>query len=107
MIDLVYFQEDDTGAKPFVEWHSRLRDTVAKMQIAKRLSYVQLGNFADCSPVGEGVIELRVHVGAGYRVYCARHGQTVVLLLCGGDKRSQSQDIKLAQRYWAKWKEGR
>ena len=77
------------------------------MQIAKRLSYVQLGNFGDCSPVGEGVIELRVHVGAGYRVYCARHGQTVVLLLCGGDKRSQSQDIKLAQRYWAKWKEGR
>jgi len=67
---------------------------------------VACGNFGDCSPAGEGVIELRIHVGAGYRVYCARHGQAVVLLLCGGDKRSQTQDIKLARQYWAEWKKG-
>ena len=65
---------------------------------------VQAGNFGDCEPVGEGVIELRVHVGAGYRVYCGRHGKAVVLLLCGGDKGSQSADIKRAKALWSEWK---
>ena len=55
--------------------------------------------------MGEGVIELRVHVGAGYRVYCGRHGKTVVVLLCGGDKGSQTVDIKRAKQWWAEWKE--
>ena len=65
---------------------------------------MQAGNFGDCEPVGEGVIELRVHVGAGYRVYCGRHGKAVVLLLCGGDKGSQSADIKRAKALWSEWK---
>jgi putative addiction module killer protein len=55
-------------------------------------------------PVGEGVLELRVHVGPGYRVYCARHGRAVVLLLTGGDKSSQQADIKQAKELWAEWK---
>ena len=58
----------------------------------------------DCDPVGEGVTELRIHVGAGYRVYCGQHGKTVVNLLCGGDKRSQVTDIKRAKAFWAEWK---
>lgn len=57
-----------------------------------------MGNFGDCRPVGEGVIELRVHVGAGYRVYCGRHGDT--LLLSGGDKDSQTADIRHAKALW-------
>jgi putative addiction module killer protein len=55
--------------------------------------------------VGEGVIELRIHVGPGYRVYCGRHGRTVVILLCGGDKSTQSTDVARAKALWAEWKE--
>ena len=75
-----------------------LRDKLAQARIRIRLRQVQAGNF------GEGVIELRVHVGAGYRVYCGRHGKTVVLLLCGGDKSSQVADIKRAKELWSEWK---
>ena len=60
--------------------------------------------FGDCDPVGEGVFELREHVGAGYRLYLGRHGQQVVILLCGGDKKSQTADIKRARTYWVDWK---
>ena len=81
-----------------------LRDKLAQARIRIRLRQVQAGNFGDSEPVGAGVIELRVHVGAGYRVYCGRHGKTVVLLLCGGDKSSQVADIKRAKELWSEWK---
>ena len=61
-------------------------------------------SLGDSKSVGEGVIELRVHVGAGYRVYCGRYGSSFVILLCGGDKSSQSKDIELAKAFWADWK---
>lgn len=103
MIELFRYQRDD-GYEPFTDWLNALRDKVAQARIRIRLRQVQAGNFGDCEPVGEGVIELRVHVGAGYRVYCARHGKTVVLLLCGGDKGSQVADIKRAKELWSEWK---
>lgn len=103
MIELLRYQRDD-GREPFSEWLNGLRDKVAQARIRVRLRQVQAGNFGDCEPVGEGVSELRVHVGAGYRVYCGRHGRTVVLLLCGGDKGSQVADIKRAKELWAEWK---
>lgn len=81
-----------------------MRDKVAQARIRIRLRQVQAGNFGDSAPVGDGVIELRVHIGAGYRVYCARHGKAVVILLCGGDKRSQPADIKQAKELWMEWK---
>lgn len=87
MIELLRYQRED-GREPFTDWLNRLRDKVAQARIRIRLRQVQAGNFGDSDPVGEGVIELRVHVGAGYRVYCGRHGKTIVLLLCGGDKGS-------------------
>ena len=62
------------------------------------------GNFGDVEPVGEGVLELRIDWGAGYRVYFARIGQVIVLLLCGGDKRTQQKDIKHAKEYFADYK---
>jgi putative addiction module killer protein len=65
---------------------------------------LELGNFGDRYPVGEGVQELREHLGAGYRVYFGRHGQTVVILLCGGSKKMQTSDIKAAKAYWEDWK---
>ncbi|WP_374241931.1 type II toxin-antitoxin system RelE/ParE family toxin [Zoogloea sp.] len=103
MIELFRYQRDD-GREPFTEWLNGLRDKLAQARIRIRLRQVQAGNFGDCEPVGEGVIELRVHVGAGYRVYCGRHGKTVVLLLCGGDKGSQTADIKRAKELWSEWK---
>jgi putative addiction module killer protein len=103
MIELLRYQREN-GQVPFTEWLDKLRDKVAQARIRVRLRQVQAGNFSDSEPVGEGVIELRVHVGAGYRVYCARHGKAVVLLLCGGDKGSQVADIKQAKEYWSEWK---
>jgi putative addiction module killer protein len=92
------------GREPFTEWLVTLRDKSAAARIRVRLRQIEAGNFGDCEPVGEGVIELRIHVGPGYRVYCARHGMTYVILLCGGDKRSQTADIKRAKTLWQEWK---
>lgn len=103
MIELLRYQRED-GREPFSEWLDAVRDKVAQARIRVRLRQVQAGNFGDCEPVGEGVIELRVHVGAGYRVYCGRHGKAIVLLLCGGDKSSQATDIKRAKELWLEWK---
>ena len=104
MLELLRYQRDD-GREPFTEWLADIRDKVAQARIRVRLRQLQAGNFGDSEPVGEGVIELRVHVGAGYRVYCAKHGKAVVLLLCGGDKGTQMADIKRAKVLWSEWKQ--
>ncbi len=88
------------GTSPFREWLHGLRDVRARAKIRVRLNRVRLGNFGDAKPVGAGVAELRVPYGAGYRVYFARAGGMVVLLLCGGDKSTQSRDIRTAKDYW-------
>lgn len=103
MIEIVHYMQEN-GKHPFREWFKTLRDAKAKTRIAIRLRLIEAGNLGDSKPVGEGVIELRIHVGAGYRVYCARHGQNWVVLLCGGDKSSQANDIVKAQAFWADWK---
>jgi len=103
MIELLRYQRED-GREPFSEWLNALRDKMAQARIRVRLRQLQSGNLGDSESVGEGVIELRVHIGAGYRVYCGRHGKAMVLLLCGGDKGSQSSDIKRAKELWAEWK---
>jgi putative addiction module killer protein len=92
------------GKAPVSNWLAGLRDQRARALIEIRLRRLAIGNFGDCKLVGEGVIELRVDVGAGYRLYCGRHGQTLVILLCGGDKASQQADIKRAKDYWLDWK---
>ena len=81
----------------FSDWLSNLRDTRAKQRIAMRLDRLALGNFGDVKPVGAGVSELRIPVGKGYRVYLLQRGDTVIILLCGGNKKSQSHDIALAK----------
>ena len=65
---------------------------------------LESGAFGDCEPVGESVFELREHLGPGYRVYFGRHGRSVVILLCGGTKKTQDADIKKAKEYWLDWK---
>ncbi|ERJ39261.1 Phage-related protein [Burkholderia sp. AU4i] len=101
--ELLRYQRDD-GREPFTEWLNAVRDKLAQARIRERLRRVQTGNFGDCEPVGEGVIELRVHVGAGYRVYFGRYGGALVLLLSGGDKSSQPDDIWRAKEHWSNWK---
>lgn len=103
MIELLRYQRAD-GREPFTEWLDTLRDKVAQARIRIRLRQIQAGNLGDCESIGEGVTELRVHVGAGYRVYFGRYGKSVVILLCGGDKRSQAADIKQAKTLWMEWK---
>jgi putative addiction module killer protein len=102
-MELFRYQRAD-GGEPFTEWLDTLRDKAAEARIRVRLLRVEAGNFGDCEPVGEGVTELRVHVGAGYRVYFGRHGKSLVILLCGGDKGSQAADITRAKDFWAEWK---
>jgi putative addiction module killer protein len=103
MFELLRYQLED-GRVPFTQWLEGMRDKVAQARIRVRLRQVQAGNFGDCEPVGEGIVELRSHIGAGYRVYCGRHGKSVVLLLCGGDKSSQTTDISRARELWSQWK---
>ena len=80
----------------FDGWFAGLRDVRAKVRIQARIDRAALGNFGDCAPVGEGVSEMRIHCGLGYRVYFLQRGIEVVILLVGGDKSSQSHDIKRA-----------
>ena len=82
----------------FVDWLEGLRDSRAKARIITRLDRMEMGNFGDVKPVGGGVNELRIHYGPGYRVYFVRRGPVVVILLCGGDKRTQHADIAKAKK---------
>ena len=80
----------------FAAWMSKLRDARAKAKIAMRIDRLAQGNPGDVAPVGEGVSEMRIHFGPGYRVYFASRDKEIVVLLCGGDKSTQTRDIKLA-----------
>ena len=88
------------GRSPFAAWLRDLRDRQVRSRSMVRINRLRLGNFGDCKPVGEGVFELRLMFGAGYRVYFGRVGETVVLLLSGGDKSTQAADIERAKQYW-------
>ena len=82
----------------FAQWLDGLRDLQARARVQARIARLEAGNVGDAKPVGEGVSELRINYGPGYRVYFTRHGREVVVLLAGGDKRTQSADIKTALR---------
>jgi putative addiction module killer protein len=81
----------------FARWLDGLRDLKAKARIMMRLDRVGEGHFGDAKSVGEGIGELRIDAGPGYRIYFARYGRTVIVLLCGGDKDSQDRDIAKAK----------
>lgn len=82
----------------FSNWLNDLSDAVGKAKIIKRIFQARNGNFGDCGPVGEGVSEMRIDFGPGYRIYFMRTGMKIYLLICGGDKSSQKRDIVLAKR---------
>jgi len=101
--EIVAFRTKD-GQVPFEEWLDDLNDKKAVARILARLARVRQGNLGDCKSVGEGISELRVDCGPGYRIYFGQKGQTLVVLLCGGDKRTQDRDIRLAKLYWLEFK---
>lgn len=91
------------GCDPFKEWLAHLADRQARARVLVRVQRMAAGNFGDCKPIAEGVWELRIDYGPGYRVYYARAGEKLLLLLIGGDKRKQQADIDTALAYWNEW----
>lgn len=91
---MTVIQQTDT----FSRWLRALRDLQAKAGILRRLSRAHAGNLGDVKSVGDGVSEMRVDIGPGYRLYFTRRGDALILLLCGGDKSSQTRDIMLAKK---------
>ena len=102
--EIIVFRAKD-GRVPFEDWLDDLDDKRAVARVLARIGRVRRGNLGDCKPVGEGVSELRVDYGPGYRVYFGQKGQTLVILLCGGDKRTQERDIRQAQQYWSDYQQ--
>jgi len=96
-----YCTED--GRIPFKEWLMGLADRQAKAKVLTRVQRMKTGNFGDCKPLQDGVWELRIDHGPGYRIYYAQAGKTVFLLLIGGDKGKQQSDITKAVSYWQDW----
>lgn len=88
------------GATPFSKWLDSLSDRRGQALISARIERLRLGSFGDCRPVGRGIAELRIDFGPGYRVYFGQEGRGMVLLLCGGSKRTQSKDMVTAMAYW-------
>jgi putative addiction module killer protein len=94
---------DDTGKEPFTDWLNKLRDPQTKRRIQTRLFRVESGNYGDCKSLKDGIFELRFTQGSGYRVYFGEDGEKIVVLLLGGDKSVQNQDIKQAKAYWKEY----
>lgn len=88
------------GKCPFNEWLDSLQDRKTRARVRTRINRIRLGNLGDYKSVGGGVLELRVDYGPGYRIYFGQVGTKLVILLCGGDKGSQSEDIRKAIEYW-------
>ncbi|HNE26164.1 MAG TPA: type II toxin-antitoxin system RelE/ParE family toxin [Pseudomonadales bacterium] len=86
----------------FDVWLKALRDPIGKARIISRIRSAEQGYWGDCEPVGNGVFEMKIHCGPGYRVYYSRKGDVTYLLLCGGNKTNQSKDIKQAKRLHAR-----
>jgi putative addiction module killer protein len=101
----IVIYEQKRGKSAFLDWLLHLKDVKARAVIRARINRLELGNFGDCKSVGAGVLELRVSFGPGYRVYFGRDGNTLLVLLCGGDKGSQTRDIQKAKLFWKEYKD--
>lgn len=98
-----YITIDDVD--PFQSWLDEMPDAATKVVIVRRLDRIALGNFGDHKFCGDGVWELRIDYGPGYRIYYGQAGRAIVLLLCGGTKRTQTKDIQTAKKFWADFKQ--
>src|ERR1700722_10085715 len=99
-IEVSYLAMDD-GTCPYLEWEREL-DTTTCAAARIRINRIRLGNFGDCKPIrgAPNLFELRIHLGPGYRVYFGKLKEALVIILCGGSKKSQIRDIKKAKEYW-------
>ena len=97
---MIEFKQTET----FRKWRSRLKDERARAMVASRLDRLAFGNPGDVKPVGQGISELRIDYGPGYRIYFRRRGNEIIILLCGGDKSTQAADIKTAKRLAEEWR---
>ena len=101
---IIKILENSDGVSPFEKWLYTIKDQSIRRRILVRIKRLEMGNFGDWKNVGEGVYELRKTFGAGYRVYFSRHGDKIVVILGGGDKSTQAQDILNAQASWRMYK---
>ncbi len=97
----IEFYIDENGRCPFNEWFISLKDKKTMAVIANRLDRVKLGNLGHYRSIGNGSIELKINYGSGFRIYAGLKGSALIILLCAGDKSTQSKDIKKAHEYWA------
>jgi len=102
---IIKIYETPEGKKPFENWLNSIKNQKIQDRILIRLNRLESGNFGDTKYVGDDVYELRYHFDSGYRVYYGLDGEFIVLLLCGGDKSTQSKDIDKAQKYFKEYKE--
>ena len=101
----IVIYSDEKGREPLSEWLMKLKDKMAHTAILVRIDRVRHGNFGDNASVGGDVREMRIDIGPGYRVYYGIGGDEIVLLLCGGTKRTQSKDVEKAKQYWKERKQ--
>jgi putative addiction module killer protein len=94
------------GPQPFAEWFAEL-DPIARAKVTRAIARLEQGNFSNVKPVGEGVLEYRIDFGPGYRVYFGRDGETLLILLTGGTKKRQQQDIDTAHACWRDYKQSK
>ncbi len=97
------FYQDNTGKEPCIEWIESFRDPKTQRRILQRLARIQSGNYGDYKSLKNGVFELRLAFDSGYRVYFGEDGDTIVVLLCDGDKSTQEKDIERAKVYWKEY----
>jgi putative addiction module killer protein len=100
---LIEHYQTQSGRVPYLIWFSALRNIQAQKNILRRLNRLALGNFGDCKPCRDGIWEIRVDTGQGYRLYYALYANQLVVLLCGGDKSTQQADINQACKFWKDW----
>ena len=105
-IEIEYYV-DDRGGCPFLSWSNSLENKATRAMVLQRLVKVAAGNLGDCKRLVQtsGIWELRIHEGPGYRIYFGRVGKKVILLLCGGTKKTQAADIARANKYWRHYQE--
>lgn len=100
----IIFYRNNKDSEPFTDWLNELRDPSSKRRIITRLRRLEQGNYGDCKALGQGIHELRLFFGPGYRIYFGEDGDKIVVILCGGDKSSQSKDIDFAKACWKDYK---
>lgn len=104
MSKTIIVYRDETGKEPFTKWFNNLKDSRNRRRILSRLRRVEQGHYGDCKNIQDGVFELRLFFGPGYRVYFGEEGETLIVLLCAGNKNSQDKDIQTAVMHWKEYK---